>query len=99
VRQAAEADRRAAAPEVATARAQRDAAQETAATTLRQAQAEAEEARRALTAAAEERGRLLQRAEAAEVQPPGMTEATAPADGKSARSRGARTGTSDKPSS
>jgi hypothetical protein len=92
VRQAAEAERRAAAAEVATAHAQRDAAQETAAAALRQAQAEAEEARRALTAAAEERGRLLQRAEAAEGQRPGVTEATAPADGRPARSRGTRTG-------
>jgi hypothetical protein len=99
VRQAAEADRRAAAAEVATARAQRDAAQATAAATVRQAQAEAEEARRALPAAAEERGRLLQRAEMAEAQRPGVTETTAPADGRPARSRGARTGTSEKSSS
>jgi hypothetical protein len=97
VRQAAEADRRTAAAEVATAHAQRDAAQEIAAATLRHAQAEAERTRRALTAAAEERGRLLQRAEAAEAQRPGVTELMASADGKPARSGGARTGTSEKP--
>ena len=42
--------------------------------------------------AAEERGRLLQRAEAAEAQRPGEIEAVTPADGRPARSRGARTG-------
>jgi hypothetical protein len=90
---------RAAVAKVATARAQRDAAQETAAATLRQTQAEAEAARRAQTAAAEERGRLLQRAEAAEAQRPSMTEATTPSDGGQASSRGARSGPSEKPSS
>jgi hypothetical protein len=35
---------------------------------MQRAQAEADDVRRALTAAAEERGRLLQRAEAAEAQ-------------------------------
>jgi multidrug efflux pump subunit AcrA (membrane-fusion protein) len=97
MRQAAEADRRAAAAEVATARAQRDAAQETASIAVRQAQFEAEEARRALTAAAEERGRLLQRAEVAESQRSGGTEATAPIDAKPGRSRGTRTGAGEKP--
>jgi hypothetical protein len=97
LRQAAETDRRATVAEVAMARAQRDAAQETATTTLRQAQSEAEEARRALTAAAEERGRLLQRVEAAEAQRSGRTEATAPIDAKPGRSRGTRTGTGEKP--
>jgi len=61
-REQAETDRRQAATEVATARAQAIAAQETAATL----QAEVIAAREAMTAAAEERGRLLQRAEAAE---------------------------------
>jgi hypothetical protein len=85
-----------AAAEVATARAQRDAAQETATVAVRQAKFEAEEARRALTAAAKERGRLLQRAEAAEAQRSGVAEATAPIDAKPGRSRGTRTGTGDK---
>jgi colicin import membrane protein len=79
-REAAEADRRTSAADVATARAQ-----------LAGAQAEAAEARRVLTAAAEERGRLLQRAEAAEAQLAALTAATPPAEAKPGRDRSAPT--------
>ncbi len=63
-REQAEADRRQAATAVATACAQAIAAQETAAAL----QAEVIATREAMTAVAQERGRLLQRAEAAEAQ-------------------------------
>lgn len=85
-REAAEADRRTSAADVATARAQ-----------LAGAQGEAAEARRALTGAAEERGRLLQRAEAAEAQLAAWTAATPPAEEKPGRDRGAPTRTVEGP--
>jgi hypothetical protein len=83
-----------------TARAQLAAAQDkvealtrTADADVRQAQSDAAEARNALTAAAQERGRLLQRAEAAEAQIAVLTTATgsASAGDKPSRSRGTQT--------
>jgi hypothetical protein len=60
---------------------------------MRQAQSDAAEARNALTAAAQERGRLLQRAEAAEAQIATLTTVTGsgPAGDKPSRSRGGQT--------
>lgn len=82
-REAAETVRSTTAAEMATARAQLAAALEkvetltrTADAAMQRAQAEVDDVRRALTAAAEERGRLLQRAEVAEAQLAVLTAAT-----------------------